>query len=251
MAFFKRLFRVAKGKANAATDALEEATFETTLKQNIRDMEAELNKVVRASAEAMSNLNRLETEYQRFVDQSADWKSKATKALQGGREDLARKALAKKGEADRQVQALEPAVAQARAAREKLKGQVDTLRAKIEEARRSSSTLIARKNAARAQKQVAQTLAGVNVDDNAFAALGRFEESVARDEAMAKAYEEMGTTADSSLEAEFAELDASNTDDGLARLKAEIAGGSQSRQPLDPRCAARRCDHCRRGGRGS
>lgn len=222
MAFFKRIFRVAKGQANAAADTLEDATFETTLKQNIREMEAQLNQVVRASAEAMSNLNRLETQYMSFVDQSNDWKTKATKALEGGREDLARKALVKKGEADQQVQNLSGSVDQARAAREKLKTQVDALRNKIEEGRRNSSTLIARKNAAKAQKQVAQTLAGVNIDDNAFSALGRFEESVARDEAMAKAYEDMNTSTDTDLDAELATLDTTSTDDELAKLKAEL-----------------------------
>ncbi len=223
MAFFKRIFRVAKGKANAAAESIEDATFETTLKQNIRDMEAQLNKVVRASADAMSNLNRLETEYQTHVDRAEEWKNKATKALQSEREDLARKALARKQESDRQVAALEASVVQARDAREKLKGQVDTLRAKIEEARRNSSTLIARKNAARAQRQVAETLAGVNIDDNAFAALNRFEESVARDEATTRAYEEMGSGKDTDdLDAELAALDVSTTDDELARLKAEL-----------------------------
>ncbi len=223
MAFFKRIFRVAKGKANAAAESIEDATFETTLKQNIRDMDAQLNNVVKASAEAMSNLNRLETEYQRHIDRSGEWKAKATKALESGREDLAKKALAKKQESDRQVATLESSVVQARAAREKLKGQVDTLRSKIEEARRNSSTLIARKNAARAQRQVAQTLAGVNVDDNAFAALGRFEESVARDEAMTQAYEQMNADGDSDLDDELAALDVSTTDGELAKLKAELS----------------------------
>ncbi|MFT4542684.1 MAG: phage shock protein A [Planctomycetota bacterium] len=222
MSFFKRLFRVAKGQANAAMDNVEDATFEKTLKQNIRDMDSQLSKVVRSSAEAMSNHNRLENEYQKWVDQSADWKTKAVKALEAGREDLAKKALAKKGEADEQVQALQSSVQQAQAARETLKSQVDKLRQKIEGAKRNSSTLIARKNAANAQKQIGAVMAGVNVDDNAFSSLQRFEESVAKDEAMAKAYEDMSTGGDADLDAEFASLGDVSTDDELAKLKAEL-----------------------------
>ena len=42
---FDRMGRVARGEANAV-DALEDATFETTVKQTVADMRTELNKVV-------------------------------------------------------------------------------------------------------------------------------------------------------------------------------------------------------------
>lgn len=220
---FGRLSRVFRGKANQGVDALEEATFETTVKQTIRDMESELNKVIKASAEAMSNHNRLEAEYDKFKRQSDDWKSKAARALEAGREDLARKALAKKGEADKQVQSMESSVADARAVRDKLKSQVDQLRARIAEGKRTASTLVARKNAASAQKKVAQALAGVDEGNNAFSTIGRFEDLVAKEEAMAKAYDDMSASPDDSLDKEFSELDMNDTDDELAALKAELA----------------------------
>ena len=100
MGILNRLFRVSKGKLNEGVDILEDATFESTLQQGIRDMEAELHKVIRSSADAMSNCNRLEVEYNKFVEQSKDWEDKAKKALKAGNEDLARKALAKKTECD-------------------------------------------------------------------------------------------------------------------------------------------------------
>ncbi|MDJ0762741.1 MAG: PspA/IM30 family protein [Myxococcota bacterium] len=221
--FFNRLSRVFKGKANEGMDALEDATFETTVKQTIRDMESELNRVIKASAEAMSNHNRLEAEYEKYQRQSADWKDKAKAALASGREDLAKKALAKKSEADRQIASMEQAVIDARSVRDKLKGQVDQLRKKIAEAKRTSSTLIARKNAAKAQKKVAQALAGVAEGDNAFASLKRFEDSVAKEEAVAKAYDDMTDTGDADLEAEFAALDMSDADAELDALKAELS----------------------------
>ena len=222
MGFFSRLFRVAKGKANAAVDAVEDATFETTLKQNIREMDAQMNKIVRSSDEAMSNHNRLESEYVKWKDRAEDWKSKATKALQAGNEDLAKKALAKKVECDEQVANLQTAVEQAQIARDKLKSQVDKLRKKIDSAKRNTSTLIARKNAAKAQKEINSVMAGVNLNDNAFSSLNRFEESVSKDEAMAKAYEDMSGDSDADLAAEFAALDTSSADDELAKLKAEL-----------------------------
>ena len=44
---FSRVGRVARGQANQGVGALEDATFEATVKQTVADMRTELNKVVR------------------------------------------------------------------------------------------------------------------------------------------------------------------------------------------------------------
>jgi phage shock protein A len=224
---FNRLSRVFKGKAHQGVDMLEDATFETTLKQTIRDMETELNQVIKASAEAMSNHNRLVAEYEKNQESALDWKQKAVKALEAGNEPLAKKALAKKGECDRLAKSMERSVADAAEVRTKLKTQVDMLRNKIAEAKRTSATLIARKNAASAQKKVAKALAGISEGDNAFQSLQRFEETVAREEAIAKAYDDMADTEDAELKKAFEELDMSDVDAELEALKAELSGGTE------------------------
>lgn len=228
MGFFSNLFnrsgRVAKGQANKAMSAVEDATFESTVKQTVRDMKTELNKTVRASAEAMSNYNRLEAEYAKMQRQSDEWQARARQALEANNEDLAKKALARKAQADEQVASMQHSVDTARATSEKLKAQVQTLKQRIDEAERNASTLIARKNAARAQKKVAEALAGVGEADNAFAALKDFEDSVTKEEAKAAAFEEMASAGtDDELEKEFASLSGASVDDELAKLKAEMA----------------------------
>lgn len=226
MGFFKDLFsrsgRVAKGQINKGMDALEDATFESTLKQSVRDMKEELNRVIRASAEAMSNYNRLEAEYNRYQKQSGDWEERAVKALEAGKEDLAKKALGKKAEMLKQVDSLAPGVEKARQTTEMLKKQVNDLKRKIEEAERMAGTLIARKNAAKAQKKVAQAIAGVGSGNNAFQAIKNMEESVARDEAAAQAYEELAVDEGSDLAKEFEELDTDSVDDELEALKKKL-----------------------------
>src|SRR3954470_6324441 len=126
MSFFSDMFnragRVARGKADAGMSAIEDATFETTVRQTVADMKTELNNVVRASASAMSNYNQLDAEYQKYVRQSQDWKARAGQALDAGNEELAKKALAKKAESDKQVASLQTAVDSAKAASESLKG---------------------------------------------------------------------------------------------------------------------------------
>jgi phage shock protein A len=117
---------------------------------------------------------------------------------------------------------MQASVDSARQTKDKLKEQVSELKRKIEEAERNANTLIARKNAAKAQKKVAQAMAGVGEADNAFAALNQFEESVAREEATARAYDDMAGSPDADLEAEFAKLDTSTVDSDLEALKKEM-----------------------------
>src|SRR5690242_4677955 len=171
MAFLSEIFgrvgRVVRGTANQGVDAMEDATVETTVKQTVADMKAELNKVVQASAVAMSNYNRLDAEYQKYVRQSTEWKDRANMALDANNEELARKALAKKGESDKQVASMQTSVESARQASERLKAQVIELKRKIEEGERTATTLVARKNAAAAQRKVAEAMSGVGAADNA------------------------------------------------------------------------------------
>jgi phage shock protein A len=220
--FFGRLGRVARGQANAGVDVIEDATFEATVKQTVTDMKTDLNNVVRASAVAMSNYNRLDAEYQKYVRQAEEWKARAGVALDAGNEDLAKKALAKKAESDRQVQSMQQSVEMARQTSEKLKQQVLALKHKIEEGERTATTLVARKNAAVAQRKVSEAMAGVGSADNAFSALNRFEETVSKEEATAKAFDQLANAGkDDDLEAEFAKLGGQTVDAELEALKAE------------------------------
>jgi phage shock protein A len=226
MAFFSDIFsragRVARGQANQGMSNIEDATFETTVRQTVADMKNELNKVVQSSAMAMSNYNQLDAEYQKYVRQSQEWKDRAGQALDAGNEELAKKALAKKGESDKQITSLQAAIDSARQASESLKTQVVDLKHKIEEGERTATTLVARKNAAMAQRKVSEALAGVGKADNAFAQLSSFEQSVAKEEATAKAFDQLASAGkDANLESEFAQLQGHTVDADLAALKRE------------------------------
>lgn len=225
MGFLKDIFgrggRVVRGQVNQGLDSVEDATFESTVKQTVRDMREELTKTINASAMAMSNHNRLEAEYVKYSRQSEEWLARANQALDAGNEELARKALAKKSEADQQVNGMKPGVESARNASEQLKQKVGELKRRIDDAERTATTLVARRNAALAQRKVAQALSGVGEADNAFAALKSFEEGVAREEAKAQAFDQLAIAGtDKSLEDEFAALQGGTVDSELAALKA-------------------------------
>src|ERR1700689_1252142 len=228
MSFFSDIFnragRVARGQANQGMSAVEDATFEATVRQTVADMKTELNNVVRSSAMAMSNYNQLDAEYQKYVRQSQDWKDRANQALDAGNEDLAKKALARKAESDRQIASLQTAIDSARGASDSLKAQATELKHKIEEGERTAPTLVARKNAAMAQRKVSEALAGVGKADNAFATLANFEKSVSKEEATAKAFSELaGAGTDVGLEQEFAQLQGHTVDAELEAMKRERA----------------------------
>jgi phage shock protein A len=219
---FGRVGRVARGTANQGVDALEDAHFESTVRQTVADMRTELSKVINASAMAMSNYNRLDAEYQKYLRQAQDWKDRAGLALDAGKEDLARQALAKKTECDQQCASMKQGVDSAGATSEKLKSQVAELKRKIDEGERTATTLVARKNAAEAQRKVAEAMSGVGSADNAFSQLKRFEDTVSKEEATAQAYDQLGCTGkDENLEAQFAQLGSHSVDSELEALKAE------------------------------
>lgn len=225
--FFSRGGRVVRGKANAAMDAIEDATFETTIKQTVQDMKSELRKLVNSSADAVANATRLERQHQKVLTQADDWKRRAKTALKGGNEDLARKALMKKKEFESEASKLEPSVTSAKSVAGKLKSRIDQLKQRISEAERNAATLVARRNAAVAQKKVAMALADVGNADDAFATLGRFEQQIEKEEAAAIAFDSLAAGNDdtdlaneiAALEVKSLELDA---DDDLAALKAEL-----------------------------
>jgi phage shock protein A len=239
MGFFSDIFhragRVARGQANQGISAIEDATFEATVRQTVADLKKELNNVVRASAQALSNYNRLDAEYQKYARQAQEWKNRANLALDANNEDLARKALAKKAECDKQLASLQNAVDSARTASDALKNQIVDLKHKIEEGERTATTLVARKNAATAQRKVAEAMAGVGKADNAFAALSKFEESVAREEATAKAFDQLASAgADTGLEVQFAQLEGHTVDDELEALKRERLAKVELPKELPP-----------------
>ena len=221
--------RIAEGKRQARLDAMEEANFEVVVKQSIRDMKADLRKLVGASADAVANNTRLVRKHEKLEAQATDWKNKARKALQGGREDLAKRALVKANEFGNEAATLAPQVQSANQTADQIKAKVQKLKDKIREAERTSATLIARKNAAQAQKKVAAALSDLGEGDNAFSTLKRLEASVEKDEAMAIAFDALadGGDADKELEQELLLLgmdDSSAVDDDLAALKAELEG---------------------------
>ncbi|MBL7974536.1 MAG: PspA/IM30 family protein [Candidatus Kapabacteria bacterium] len=218
MGIFSRISDIFKANVNDALDQAEDP--EKMLKQMVLEMEEAVNRNTLAVANAIANEKSLERKLAKAKDQSADWQAKATQALQAGREDLAKAALEKKIVSDRNAADLEPIYAQAKATSDKLRGQLDQIKNKLEEARSRQSTLIARSQAAKAQKEIAQSFSGVGSD--AFSKFDKFEGKIEKVEAEASAFEQLAGE-NTSLEQEFKQLGSSaSVDAELEKLKANL-----------------------------
>lgn len=218
MGIFSRISDIFKANVNEALDKAEDP--EKMLKQMIIEMEESVNKTTLSVSSAIANEKSLERKIEKAKREQDDWEKKAMQALNSSREDLARAALEKKATAERNARDLEPVYQQAKASAEKMRQQLNSLKTKLEEARSRQSTLIARSQAAKAQKQIAQSFSGVGSD--AFSKFEKYETKVEKLEAEAEAHEELAG-ADTSLEDEFRQLEAgSGADDELLKLKAKM-----------------------------
>ncbi len=218
MGIFSRISDIFKSNVNDALDNAEDP--EKMIKLMVIEMQESVNKATSGLATAMAQEKKLERDLDKYKAMSEDFKSKATQAMQAGNEDLARKALAKKAEADQQAQQYQAMFDSASAMTTKLKEQVDGLKAKLSEARLKESTLIARSQTAKAQTDIAKQIGGF--DSNSFAKFDKFEEKILKSESEAQAFTELSDS-NKSIDDDFKLLTKnSQVDDEFEKLKASL-----------------------------
>jgi len=218
MGIFSRISDIFKSNVNDALDQAEDP--EKMLKQMVLEMEESVNKTTLAVANAIANERSLARKIEKEKALSADWHQKAMQALQANREDLAKAALEKKAVSEKNVQDLEPIQVQAAATSVKMREQLDALKKKLDEARSRQSTLIARSQAAKAQKQIAQSFSGVGSD--AFSKFDKYEGKIEKLESEAEAFEQLAGE-NTSLDTEFKQLSSSaQVDAELLAMKKQM-----------------------------
>ncbi|MDW8295663.1 MAG: PspA/IM30 family protein [Raineya sp.] len=220
MGIFGRIGDIIRANINDLLDKAEDPV--KMIKQMVIDMQEAVTKATAGLAQAMAQEKKLQRDYEKFEAMSKEWENKAMTALQAGNEDLARKALAKKAEADQQAATYKQMYEQAAQTTATLKTQVEQLKAKLDEARMKESTLIARSQAAKAQKEIAKNI-GTFDHSSISSKFAKFEEKILKQEAEAQAFTQLaeGST---SLDDEFKALEKNATvEDELAKLKAKLA----------------------------
>jgi len=226
MSIFNRMADIFKSNVNEALDRMEDP--EKMVKQMIIEMEEGLVKATSGLAKAMANEKNLQKQQAVAANQARQWEEKATMALKGGNTDLAKQALSKKVVYDGQVQQYQAMVTQASNTTSQLRMQLDTLKGKLDEARMKQSTLVARSQTAKTQKEFS-TILGTNVGQGAFAKFDKMEKKIEGMEAEAEAFSELsgeGPAADpfKSMEKDM------QVDDEMAKLleKMNLGGGANA-----------------------
>ncbi len=219
MGIFKRISDILSANINHLLDKAEDP--EKMIKQVINEMYEKIQEARTATAQAIAAEKQLKKELDVNQQQVEEWRTKAMQTVEAGDDDLARKALSRKKEHEHIVAGLQTQWESSHAAAENLKVQFQALQAKLAEAKRKQSALIARQRAAEAQRDIQKTLSNVDIDKSAFDKFDRMEEKVEQMEAEAQAMTELATE-DASLEKEFQDIgDKEEIEDELAKLKAE------------------------------
>ncbi len=239
MGIFSRIADVFKANVNDMIDQAEDP--EKMLKQMVIEMEESVNKATLAVGNAIANEKALERKMSKAHNDVQEWHNKAVQAVNAGRDDLAKSALERKAVSERNIADLQPTYQAAKETSIKMRQQLDQLKAKLEEARMRQGTLIARSQAAKAQKQIAQAFSGVGSD--AFSKFDRFESKVEQLESQADAFSQLAGE-NTSLDDEFKKLSVnSDTDLRLLELKASMnklpAGSTPNALPASGESSAK------------
>lgn len=219
MGIFSRVSDIITANLNSLLDRAEDP--EAMLAQVIREMEDSLARARRYAAVAIAAERRLRRERDDNRVRAAQWRGRAGEALAAGREELARRALARKQEHDALARSLEDQHAEAVPTSQSARNALQALEARLAEARRKQRTLLARHRAAQVRVEVHRHLGAGRADFGASQA--RFDHLEDR---LCRWADELAAEADlhdpAGLEAEFTDLERQRTiDRELEALKQE------------------------------
>lgn len=220
MGVMDRVSRLVRANVNDLLDQAEDP--EIMIDQILRDMQSNIADGRKQVAAMIAQEKELEFERDETQKLADAWGDKAQRAVDAGKDDLAREALRRQkdysdnaGLYSQQLELQSQAVA-------KLKAQLAQLEAKYDQTRGQRDTLIARQKRARAQAQIAESLSGSDFSAmDPSSDLDRMERKIRSQEAKSAAMLEMQ---DDSIDAQFAELDYdADIEERLAALKAGAA----------------------------
>lgn len=232
MGLWQRFTMIFKAKASKALDKAEDPR--ETLDYSYEKQLELLQKVRRGVADVATSRKRIELQITNLAKQADKLQDQAKAALGAGREDLAREALTRKSGLQQQVADLTEQLAQLQEQEEKLVMASQQLQARVDAFRTRKETIKATYTAAEAQTKVSEAVTGISDElGDVGLAVQRAEDKTAQMQARAGAIDELvasgalddvsGTSKDSlTLELERM-ASASQVDDDLAALRAELA----------------------------
>jgi phage shock protein A len=225
MGVFSRLSDIINSNINAMLDKAEDP--EKIARLIIQEMEDCLVEVRSAAARSMADKKEYERDILALEQSRLDWASKAELAVEKGREDLARGALAAKQRAEREIESRRQALKAIEEIGFKRQDDLEKLQAKLDEAKTKLRSLIVRREAAE-HRIAMRSRIEVNKVDEAMRRYAQVERKVDEMEA----YADLINVGERGLEAQFQELAAEESvEKELAELKRRRGGGASPPAP--------------------
>lgn len=214
MSVFKRISNMFRAKVNNALDEVENPV--ELLDQKIRDMEESLNNAKLSSAQILGNVHEIRMKMESAKKESEEFDEKVKLAVSKENEELAKKALQRKLEADKTYESLKKSYEEASQKAEAVKEKLKELEGEIQKTRSYRDEAAARYNNAEASKKVNEILANVDTGSNKIN-IDDIERKIQRKEAMAEGLGELKK--DTTLEDEFKKLEEIDLDEELKKYK--------------------------------
>jgi phage shock protein A len=237
---FQRMSLIFRAKTDKALDRMEDPR--QTLDYSYQKQLELLQKVRRGVADVATSRKRIELQANGLSTQADKLTAQAQKALEVGREDLAREALTRRSGLQQQLTDLQAQHAQLQGEEEKLVRASQRLQAKVDAFRTKKETIKATYSAAEAQSRIGEAFSGISEEmGDVGLAVQRAEDKTAQLQARAGAIDELlasgalddptGTSKDD-LTMELEQLaSTSAVEDELAQMKASLGTGRPGTTP--------------------
>ncbi len=234
-----RMSTLVKAKISKLLDRAEDPG--ETLEYSYQKQIELLQNVKKGIADVVTSKKRLQMQQESLQKQIVKLDTQARQALAAGNEELARTALERKNVAQTEMQSMDGQISELEGQQEKMTESEQRLRTKIEQFRSKKEVIKAQYSAAEAQVRISEAATGVGEEmaDVGLAmqrALDKTENMKARADAVGE-LEAAGTFQDltalgpgeDDIDRQLRELSStSEVDSELAKMKAELGGGSGS-----------------------
>ena len=236
MNIFKRLWSFFSSEAHSAVSKLEDPVKMT--EQGIRDLKEDLNKAVSAFAETKAATIRLNNDLKQKQQVASDYENKAVlllKRAESGEidpikaDELASESLARKEQAEKQVQVTSSQLKKQENMVAKLEQNVKSLKSQIGNWEAELVTLKSRAKVASTTKKLNKELARID-SSGTLAMLEQMKSKVEDDEALAESYGGLPQSSEDSIDEQInkaigprSQESLPQAPDSLAKLKAKLA----------------------------
>ncbi len=220
---FERIATITKANVNELLDRFEDP--EKLVDQTIADAKVELAKTKKESLSVLANEKLVKGQMEEAASKADEWHGIAAKALKAGNEEDARKALQMETKYRSEAETGKATYLAAKASADKIREKLGEMEEEIADMEQKAAQIKAKAVTAKAI-QATEKISSKGINRGAFDAFDRMEEKANKRLAEAEALEDLNQDSageeEEDLMKKYSGSGNADTDDALARLKAEL-----------------------------